>query len=229
MRSIEPSGVSEHQDIGKKGKKRKALIILIAAVAVMLFLLFLNNLDWQSLTARAISPSEKKDTSDYYFWPVNYDADIFLDQQYLDKNRYIMYWNGNEGQTITDGNYSVYGPAIVLLSEYFDAAVNGDAEKMNSLFTDDYWKDHEKYTAFTMQRIYNIEINQLSSGVITEGEYMGVNRWTFDVRYMIMKNDGTFRNDMESDSAVPQVFEILSNGDKTLINSISGYNFMVLD
>ena len=212
----------------KRRNKKRAAIILICAVVLMLVLLALNSIDWQSAAARAVSPS-KQEQREFYFWPVNYDADIFLDSQYMDKNRYISYTDGAETTLITDGSYSLYGPAVVVLAEYIDAAINGDAERLNSLFTDEYWESHEKYGRITMQRIYNADLQLISRNVITEGRYKGATRWTFDVRYMIMKNDGTFRRDMESDSSVPLVFEVLSDGVNTLINSVSEYNYIVLD
>ncbi|MCR5262374.1 MAG: hypothetical protein K6D94_00755 [Clostridiales bacterium] len=212
----------------KKKNKKRALIILISAVALMFVLLLLNGIDWQGAAAKAVSIG-KQEEKDFYFWPVNYDVDIFLDSQYMDKNRYISYTDGAETTLITDGSYSLYGPAVALLAEYIDAVTMGDAERLNALFTEEYWGTHKKYERFTMQRIYNCELKLISSAVLTEGKYKGANRWTFDVRYMIMKNDGTFRRDMESDSAVPQVFEILSDGVNTLINSVSEYSYIVLD
>ena len=229
-KKIAPDGASHGGAAkDKKGGKKKALIMLISAVALMIVLLVLNNLDWQSITAGTASLMSGKEAKDFYFWPVNYDADIFLDSQYMDKNRYISYTNGAETTLITDGSYELYGPAVALLAEYINAAIEGDADTLNSLFTDEYWSRHQKYDRITMQRIYNVELIQTSDSVISQGQYQGVHRWTFDVRYMIMKNDGTFRSDMESDSSVPLVFEILSDGTNTLINSVSEYNYIVLN
>ena len=225
---IKPEAAPAAEGDAKRKSKKKALIILVSAVVLMLVLLLLNGIDWQGAAARMIS-SGRQSEREYYFWPVNYDADIFLDSQYMDKNRFIKYTDGAESILIDDGDYSRYGPPVVLLAEYIDAAISGDADRLNSLFTDEYWETHDKYDRITMQRIYNIEIELLSSNVISEGRYMGANRWTFDVRYMIMKNDGTFRRDMESDSHVPLVFEILSDGVNTLINSVSPYNYVVLE
>ena len=123
----------------------------------------------------------------------------------------------------------MYGEPLVLFAEYFDSARHGDAGRLNALFTDEYWKEHDKYSDFTMQRIYNIEITLLSDAAINDGDYKGYRRRTYDISYMIMKNDGLFRSDMSSDSAVPLVFELLTYGDSTKINSITAYNYIVYD
>jgi hypothetical protein len=44
--------------------------------------------------------------------------------------------------------------------------------------------------------------------------------YTFRTSYKIMANDGTFRPDMPSDTAVPEILELLYNGEIYRINSI---------
>ncbi|NLZ35945.1 MAG: hypothetical protein GX897_00490 [Clostridiales bacterium] len=212
----------------KPDKKRKMLIAVVISIAVMTILLFLNNFDWDKLALSTIS-TKKTLERNFVFAAPDYEADIFTDPQYLDKNRYISYTDGAESSLITDENYSMYGEPLVLFAEYFDAARHGDAGRLNALFTDEYWKEHDKYSDFTMQRIYNIEITLLSDAAINDGDYKGYRRRTYDISYMIMKNDGLFRSDMSSDSAVPLVFELLTYGDSTKINSITAYNYIVYD
>ena len=209
-------------------KKKKLIIAVFISFAAMAVLLFLNNFDWDKIVLKTIT-SKKTTRHNFVFAKPDYNTDIFTDSQYLDKNLYISYTSGAESSLITDGDNSMYSDALVLFAEYFDAAKHGDADRLNALFTDEYWEEHDKYSDLTMQRIYNIEITLLTDDTIVDGNYKGYRRRTYDISYMIMKNDGLFRNDMESDSSVPLVFELLTFGDVTKINSTSPYNYIVYD
>jgi hypothetical protein len=212
----------------KPDRNRKLITAAVISFAVIAVLLFLNNFDWDKRVLDTIT-SRKAPRHDFVFAKPDYDTDIFKDPQYLDKNLYILYTDGAESALITDDNYLMYSDTLVFFAEYFDAAKNGDAERLNVLFTDEYWKEHNKYSDLTMQRIYNIEITLLTDDTIVDGSYKGYRRRTYDIGYMIMKNDGLFRSDMDSDSSVPLVFELLTYGGVTKINSISSYNYIVYD
>ncbi|MFA6948048.1 MAG: hypothetical protein WCQ72_03625 [Eubacteriales bacterium] len=220
-------------DINVKKKraasKVKALIAIATAALLMIILLILNNIDWTSLADSYSAPEGTIIKAEYDFEKPDFEYDIFTDSNYLDKNRYINYTDGAQTITITDGNYDLIGGGLPVLAEYIDSAIHGDADGINSLLTDSYIDEYGEYSAFTMQKIYNIDIELLSSGLITEGEYAGTTQYNYNVKYMIMNNNGTFRRDTGSDAAVPLVFELLSYGGETKINSITSYTYVVVD
>ena len=71
-----------------------------------------------------------------------------------------------------------------------------------------------------MQKIYDAEVEKLTELLIESGKYNGWTRYTYKINYKIMANDGTFRSDMPSDTAVPQIMELLKTEDIIKINSI---------
>ena len=68
--------------------------------------------------------------------------------------------------------------------------------------------------------LYNIQVEQLSEVMNNDG----TSEWTFNVTYMIHRNDGTFRNDLDSDSSKKLFFELIGYPDGTVkIDNISYY------
>ncbi|MCL2517167.1 MAG: hypothetical protein FWF15_01265 [Oscillospiraceae bacterium] len=213
-----------------KNKKFKLIFIILAVIIGLLIILFIINLILQNVSESISKINNSPETQKryYYFYESDYDLNILEDEEYLDKNRYIEYTQGAVSILITDGNFNEYGRPIEFFNEYFTAVINGDAEKYNTFFSEDYHSDsnNKKYEKFTMQRIYNINVTLLSETVIEEGKYYGYNRYVFKVSYMIMKNDGSFRDDMGSDGSIPLNFEILDDKNKIFINSISKYIYI---
>lgn len=208
--------------------KKRALIILVSAAALTVLLL-LNAIDWQGLSESVRAPEGTVKENNVEFYEPDYDSDIFEDSSYLDKNRYLSYTEGALTTLITDGNYLVHGEGVELIAKYIGYAVDGDAESINGLFTEAYFEDNPRYERFAPQKIYNAECELLSSDVIESGEYAGVTRYTYNVKYMILRNDGTFRSDMGSDAARAQIFEILKSSSGVLINSITPYTYLYTD
>lgn len=206
-----------------KKKLVKTAVILAAALLGLVLLWWLNALDWSDFSLSKASGS-KNAGADIVFADPDYESNIFENEAYLDKNRYISYTDGAQTTLITDGNFARFGPSLVLFAEYFDALMHGDAERVNALFTEEYFKKHDRYERFTMQKIYNIEIALTSEETFEDNTGAAIKRYTYTVRYMIMANDGTFRSDMGSDSALPQLFE-LTLDDEIKISAVSGYRY----
>lgn len=74
-----------------------------------------------------------------------------------------------------------------------------------------------------MQKIYDAEIEYRSKDILNKGKPDQITRFEYVVRYKIMDNNGTFRSDVGSDAAVPEIFEVLlyDSTDEILINSIT--------
>jgi hypothetical protein len=165
---------------------------------------------------------KSEETEKVYLIKPDYKSDIYQNDVYMSKNRYITFIDEPFTGIITETNND-YGEIGQFFLDYFKALTDGDADSYNSFFTDVYLKDKNNtvYKKFTMQKIYGAEVEKLSEMIINDGsEYNGWTRYTFRTSYKIMANDGTFRPDMPSDTAVPEILELLYNGEIYRINSI---------
>ncbi|MGN1345701.1 MAG: hypothetical protein ACI4V1_02885 [Eubacteriales bacterium] len=145
----------------------------------------------------------------YNFYPTDYDLNPEEDERYMQYDRYVYYKNGNVSQAILEGEEDAYGPAVKFFTEYFATIIAGDAETYNTYFTDHYYESNEPYDRFAPQMLYNIEVEQLSETTNEDGTTV----WAFNVTYMIHRNDGTFRNDLDSDSSKKLYFELVQGKD----------------
>ena len=73
---------------------------------------------------------------------------------------------------------------------------------------------------FTMQRIYNVTIEKISEGRGENGDPQLV----YMLDFMINKNNGSLRNDMDSDSSKPWYLSIVNVDGNYLIDNIITYN-----
>ncbi len=207
----------------KQNRKKKLIIVLIAVLCAVPVLFFLNRLldrDWAAI----LRAQDAVETRPVYirFAEPDYDENIFEDEAYLDKNRDISYTEDGVTRVISE-NHAYYGAGVEFFYRYFTALMCGDADTLNSLYREEFFADHERFADFTMQKVYNIEIVKQTETLIEEGAYAGCTRYTFRVAYMILDNNGTFRRDMGSNAAVPQIFELLDDGNSLKIYSVSGY------
>jgi hypothetical protein len=222
----------KNREGGKKEKiprpreeKKLALTVIAVCVVALAVLAALNLIDFDALYARMFAPKPLSDSTGrtIEFAKPNYSENIFEDAEYMAQNRYLRYTEGPLSTLITDENYAQYGDAVVLLHNYLESIIAGDADSLPGYFTDDYKKKNTLPEKFTMQKIYDAEIEFRSRNVINKGEPDQITRFEYIVRYKIMDNNGTFRRDVGSDAAVPEIFEVLlyDSTDEILINSIT--------
>ena len=207
----------------KQNKKKKLIIVLIVLLCAVPVLFLLNRLldrDWASILRQQDAVETRP--LNIRFAEADYDEDIFEDAAYLDKNRDLIYTEGGVTRVISE-NHAYYGAGVEFFYRYFLALMCGDADMLNSLYREEYFADHDRFADFTMQKVYNIEIEKLSETLLEEGAYAGCKRYTFRVAYMILDNNGTFRRDVGSDAAVPEIFELLEDETSLKIYSVSGY------
>lgn len=207
-------------------EKALALKIIGGCVAAFVVLLALNQIDFDAIYRKLFTPkplSEAVGEPPVSFAVADYSENIFEDPEYLAQIRDIRYTEGAQSTIITDGNFSQYGVGVELLHRYLEAVINGDAEALPGFFTEDYKKNNKLPKKFTMQKIYEPEIELYSKNIINEGKPNQMTRYEYIMRYRIMDNNGTFRSDVGSDMAVPEIYEIIeyeSTGE-VLINSIT--------
>lgn len=223
----------KNREGGKKEKtprpreqKIRVLKIIGVCVAALVVLSLLNMIDFDALYLKMFSPKPLSDTTgnkQITFATPNYSENIFDDPDYMAQVRDIRYTEGALSTIISDDSHAQYGVGVVLLHNYLEAVIAGDAEALPGFFTEDYKKKNKFPEKFTMQKIYEPEIEFYSKNVFNQGKPDQITRYEYLMRYRIMDNNGTFRSDVGSDAAVPEIYEILvydSTGE-VLINSIS--------
>ena len=202
------------------GKKRllKIAMIILAVFAVLVLFDF-------ALEKGLFDRPQQDDTGTrepIFLFNPDYDFDIFTDEAYLDLDRSLHFSDdgGTSTAILTDDNsYNSVHRTARFFKEYFDSVIMGDYEKYNSLFTDEYLKKNGAKDRFTMQMIYNMEAVLLRS----EDHDDGTTLYEFEVRYAIRRNNGTFRDDLDSGVTRPQLYVIREDSDtgSLLIAAIS--------
>lgn len=191
----------------KSGKAKKIIIAVIAAMIVIAVAYFAVT----ALLQSRITDINSKDYGFSYYEP-DYDCDIYSDSEFTVLELRILYSDGvcesYLGETFAPPENGV----IAMLSEYIDSIRSGNAEKFRSFYSAALKKNFALPESFTMQRLYDAKITFLSSSEKTVDEET-VTTYIYKIEYKIMKNDGTFRRDIDSDSVRPQTLTIEEKGD----------------
>ena len=212
------NGEEKKPDVRKKQKRG-----IIAAFSVMAVIVLVWYVIIPAVGTLMEKLKPKEETSDYMdrvvsyiFYPARYGEDVYADEEYMQKDRQISYKIGGDTYLISDGDYAQYGAPLVLFSEYFDTVINGRYKELDKYFTDYYFENQQNKEKFAPQKIYDISVELVSSK--TED---GATTYCFRVGFKIYKNDGTFRNDIDSDKARPVYYEVIEDSDgNALINYI---------
>ncbi len=212
------------RDKDKRNKKRLNLIIAIVVVTILAAIgyvltyhpdLFEKKADTETVTSMY---SDK--IVSYNFYPSDYELDVTTVPEYMQLDRSVHYTDGNYTILVTDEEVGDYNKAVQFFVEYFKTIELGDTETYNSYFTDEYYENAKPYDRFAPQMIYNINVEQLSETFNNDG----TTEWTFNVSYMIYRNDGTFRNDIDSDASKKLYYQLIEDRDGNVrINYITYY------
>ncbi len=209
--------------LDKKNKKKKMLIsiIIISILAVVSYVLLENPEIFEKEQEKISVTSMYSDKLySYNFYEADYDRDVTADEWYMQLDRNMHYKVGNLSIMLLPEDIETRNDAVKFFDKYFKTIVAGDVETYNTYFTDEYYKIYAPYELFSPQMIYNIEIEQLSETSNPDG----TTNWTFNVTYMIHKNDGTFRNDLDSDSSKTLYYELIEDAKGDVkINYITYY------
>ena len=205
-----------------KENKKKLIVTSISAVLLLIVLIVLNSIDFDNIDVSSLLDSAVgSETEKIYFSEPDFEENVLENEDYLDKNRYINYTEAPFTTILTE-KFNDYGEMGEFWISYFEAVINGDSESYNALFTDAYFEDNDPKGVFTMQMVYDIEIVLIDKAEISSNdEYNGLTQYKYKVGYKIMRNNGTFRDDLPSDTVIPLIFELLPSGDSYKINSIS--------
>ncbi len=208
-------------------KQKRAILLTFAAMLAIVVIWYAGVPAAQSLYNYIEQKiNEKKVTSDYLdrikslrFYEANYEENVYDDKEYMNLNRYIAYTEGMDTFYITDDDYSRYDAPIAFFARYFKTVIEGKYEEYDSYFTENYFKDHKNKETFAPQKIYDIEIKYISKLASAEKDET---TYIYKVGFKIFKNNGTFRNDIESDASRPLFYTVIEYKDGTvLIDKIS--------
>ncbi len=242
------SGEKKESIVPQKKKNLKIAIIAVIVVFAVLGILcgvlygiseWLSNGQSGENVQRAVNLDGKSYIN--YYEP-DYSADIFEDEDYLEKDRFIRYIkptaNGEMSTPIGYFSSMVLTEGQRFFIEYFEKVINGDYEAYHGMFASEYLDNpdgFEKKPAerkFPMQRIYDIKVKELgrTDPGDTSYNYNGVPAvfGVYEVSYKILKNDGEFRYDLPEGGEIPLIFELVTtdagtDNERTLIKDIYSY------
>ncbi len=210
------------QQATKQLKKHMIIVIICMVVFAAIALPLINLLDNLNQKNDLADPKETSKIPGNFYLP-DYDCNIMEDQEYLKRNRTVLYTDNLLGTTyaLDKKNLTAFGPAIPVLNDMVNAIIEGDEKAYNSLFSDAYFDNHDPEAPFTMQRVYDIQFRKIEENTKKGGEGSSYIQYVFEVEYKIMKNDGTFRTDIASDEARKQYIILADRqGDEVLIDQI---------
>lgn len=219
-------------------KKRISKKTVISAIAVFCLLIVIVSVIKQCVD----SSPDQRETTVYSYNPFDYKSDvgyytpedgedIFDDEKYMERNRYLTVEYKGTTITYTEAEIDSAQPSVRMFYDYFNAAVNGDGATLNTFFTDYYFANLGNPIAkfddeFYQQKIYNINVS-LYSGPTAITQTSGIiTREIFEVSYYIMDNNGAFRPDLPDpeDGTIPLFFEVLTDDNGSKINQIFVYS-----
>lgn len=217
---------------GGKLQKKTAVIIIVTIMAVAVLLAILYSIDYDGIIEAVFGDKREENLQfDYNFFDPDYETDITKDEGYLALDRTVAYTKG--AVKMFDVDLSQY-PGGAVIKEYLDSMIAGDAEKYNSLFTDEYYQNEKNnpLERFPQQRVYNISVTLMQEPYVFkedeyDGKYTGITRYLFSVEYYIQNNTGTVRNDIPSDASRPiyiEVFEYFDGSARINNMSISAFS-----
>ncbi len=213
-----PEDDMKEKDINTSTKKnKKAVIIIIICLAAALIVCgalisiinAIENDGGEFGTYPPIDPSKLHETKAE-------DFDIMEYEEYLGLDRNIYLNNKQTGvmQSVTREEAHLHGEGFEVMFYVMTAINEGDNTEYNYYMGK---KSLEK-GGFTQQQIYDIEIVPHEYEKITDGGVL-YEEYTFKVTYRIHENNGTYRNNVESDVSRPQYF---------IVNDSTG-SFKVMD
>lgn len=209
---------------GTRATKAVMLIFIASILAIVLICLI-----WVWAIDSLKQPAEDHGKT-YIFHEADYDLDIFSDAGYLELDRNIYYEDSSNGMIFSIASTNLEDVPtdqhrfVSLLCDFVNFAVTGDADALNSLFSDEYIDAGGKTKMdFTMQQLYNIKISyiQTLSEEVDGDTHISNDYW---LEYMIRKNNGTFRNDMESDCVKKEYVRVTDRDGNIGIDVLSPYN-----
>lgn len=203
----------------KKSRKRRAIIFVAVLFAVGIICAAVLLITELAENREESGPTNmySDELNSYVFYKPDYELDVTEVEEYMELDRLFYYKDGAEEYGI-ESDFERFGDAVMFFKEYFDAVIAGDTDAYNEMFTEKYYETNSRKVRFAPQMIYDIHVSRLWEKDESNGE-----RMAFDVSYRIYRNNGTFRNDIDSGAAKPLYFELVRDGDEIKIDRITYY------
>lgn len=197
-------------------KNKKPAIIFIAVI-IIIGVFSLGVIIISDMLNRDPEVSLK---GDVFLYTPNFNSDIMNEEEYVSLDRTIRFADGTVIYDIaSDGWVNAANDCQSFLVEYIKALVAGDGEKLQSMYSEEVVKKINIPNIITEQRIYDCLFTHISAQEVKEnGERFF--RYEVRVEYKIMRNDGTFRSDLASDSIKPQIFVVDDKDDGCIITKV---------
>ena len=204
------------------GKKKLVIIIasallLLAVVSVLIFTLGQREDESPERTPfPPLLPSQLYDTKEEDFDIMEYD-------KYLNRDRLIMLYDAQTGvgTSLNEKNCNTQGEGAALLYKMIQAIIAGDSDTYNSLV--DESTGH--YEGFTQQQFYDIKITKESQTSV-EGERGSYTEYVFTLEYKIQENNGSFKDNLLSDTSRPHKIVINDSTGALLVMDIIEPNYV---
>ncbi len=198
------------------GQRKKLIIIGVSLLAALLLCIgiiaVLEQADSgeERETIPPIDPSLLSETKPEGFDIMEYD-------EYLALNRLVYFKDGNTGVTmaVDDEDAKTKAKHFKVMYAIIKAINEGDSETYNSFIGNDELKSAD----FTQQQIYDITLELYSEESKLDGG-SAYDEVIYRVRYKIHENNGTYRNNIESDATRPQYFVLDDRTGSFLVGDI---------
>ena len=189
----------------KDAVKKRTLIWLFAGLLVLLAALILLGV---FLYPHKKKPEEEPQEIRYHL--ANYEENIFLNKAYMSFQRDLTFSSSGVEQIFSyEEDYETASKECKFFLDYFHTVINGDYDSLPDYYVEGYFSQKPK---FTMQMIYEPYV--IFHSVSTE-KIDGVEQtlYNFSVQYRIFRNNGTFRQGVSSNTAVPQIYQLIKTSD----------------
>ena len=198
----------EKIDLKNKNKKRIIIVFIVLSVLGIISYILLENPQLFEIGSKdKVTSMYSDELYSYNFYPCHENFDVTTDERYMQLDRYIHYKNGSVTEIVSEDDLDGYNDAIKFFVTYFKTVISGDEDTYNTYFTDRYYTIYDPYLSFKPQMIYDIEVEQLSEIFNDDG----TTKWTFNIKYRIHRNNGSFRNDIDSDSSKTLYYELIGD------------------
>lgn len=208
---------AEARSVAYAKRKRTVKTVLIVFVVIAVISIAATALDPDRLTDRLFGKQEMQE--EIYFYPVDENENIWNNEYYLGLDRRVFYSDASTGATysLQEEELATAEPYARFFHAYFDSVIQGDAKGYAVYFSDAYLRENELPEQFTMQMIYDILVRPYESA---DDEQQ---RSAYLVDYKIYRNNGTFRDDIESNASRTLIFYLVTEQGELCIDEIVPY------
>ena len=202
---------------GATGKKKVLIIVLAGFVILLAAALLITGI--LALITAFIPDRPTELVNNIVFSEPDYEYDISNDEEYMIQDRRVWVDDGIISAPLDDEDFSS-NTLYVFFDTYFKALQSGNGEALRACYSDDCVTRLRIPYKIPMQRVYDIMLHYVSSESATDANGIVYEKHVYRFEYKIMKNDGVFRSDLESDAIRPQLVTVSVYFDDVYISDV---------